>query len=192
VAQARAAEPSFEIHQVDVRNREDLKRFAEVIASQAGQVDVLVNNAGRYLPGRIQDEAEGTYEEMIAVNLSSVYHFTRLILPHMLPHAKGHIVNICSTASIKAYPNGGSYCIAKHGLLGLTRVLREELKPQGIRVTALMPGATLTDSWAGTDLPESRFVRSEDIAELAWTAHALSPGAVLEELVVRPQLGDLG
>jgi NAD(P)-dependent dehydrogenase (short-subunit alcohol dehydrogenase family) len=92
---------------------------------------------------------------------------------------------------VTPYVNGGSYGIAKHALLGFNKTLREELKPHGIRVVALLPGATLTASWAGTDLPDERFMPPEDIAELAWTAWARSDRSVVEELRVRPMLGDL-
>jgi NADP-dependent 3-hydroxy acid dehydrogenase YdfG len=192
VAHVRATEPHLETYQVDVGKMDELCAFVDSISTHHKKIDVLVNNAGKYLPGTIQTEAEGTFDEMIRVNLSSVYHLTRLILPLMVPNRSGHIINICSTASVKAYPNGGSYCIAKHGLLGLTRVLREELKPEGIRVTALLPGPTLTDSWKDSTEPTERFITADDIAELAWCAHSLSPGAVIEELLIRPQLGDLG
>lgn len=98
---------------------------------------------------------------------------------------------MCSTASIVPYVNGGSYCISKFALLGMSRVLREEMKPFGVKVTAVLPGATLTASWDGTDLPKERFMQPEDVAEAIWTAYSLSPNSVLEELLIRPQLGDI-
>ena len=136
-------------------------------------------------------EADGTFEAMIAVNVASAYHLTRALLPAMLARGSGTIINICSTASITPYVNGGSYCIAKHALHGFSKTLREELKPHGIRVVSLLPGATLTASWAGTDLPPERFMPAEDVAEVAWTAWALSGRSVIEEVLMRPMLGDL-
>jgi short-subunit dehydrogenase len=109
----------------------------------------------------------------------------------MLDQKKGHIFMICSTASIMAYPNGGSYCVSKFALYGMTKVFREELKPHGIKVTAVLPGATLTDSWSETDLPKERFMQAQDVAESIWSAYHLSPSAVIEELLMRPQLGDI-
>ena len=90
-----------------------------------------------------------------------------------------------------AYPNGGSYSISKFALLGFSKVLREELKPKGIRVTSIMPGATWSASWDGVDLPEDRLAKATDIAEVTWSAYVLSPSAVMEDVIVRPQLGDL-
>ena len=98
---------------------------------------------------------------------------------------------MCSVASILAYPNGGSYSISKFALLGFSKVLREELKTQGIKVTAILPGATWSDSWQGVDFPEDRLMQASDIALAVWSAYNLSRAAVVEELLIRPQLGDL-
>lgn len=128
---------------------------------------------------------------MIHTNLYSAYDVTRGLVGGMIANGSGHIFNICSIASIKAYPTGGSYAISKHALYGFSRCLREELKDKGIRVTAVMPGATLTDSWAGAELPEDRFMKSEDVAELVYAAYSVSALSVVEDLVIRPQLGDI-
>ena len=98
---------------------------------------------------------------------------------------------MCSIASLNAYPNGGSYTISKFALLGFSKVLREELKDKGIRVTSVMPGATWSHSWDGADFPEDRLMKSEDIALVVSNAIDLSPNAVVEEIIIRPQLGDL-
>jgi short-subunit dehydrogenase len=103
----------------------------------------------------------------------------------------GHIFNMCSIASFMAYPNGGSYAISKFALLGFSKCLREELKTFGIRVTAVMPGATKTASWEGVEIPEDRFIKVEDVADSVFAAYALSDRSVIEELIIRPQLGDL-
>ena len=175
----------------DMRIKSEVLAFAQQITSQWGAVDVLVNNAGVFVPGAISEEPEGNLERMIETNLYSAYHFTRAMLPSMLEKRSGHIFNMCSIASVIAYPNGGSYSISKFALLGFSKVLREELKQQGIRVTAILPGATWSDSWAGVDLPASRLMAASDIALAVWGAWQMSPAAVVEELIVRPQLGDL-
>lgn len=177
----------------DLSKAVDCKQFVQFVLDLKTSIAVLVNNAGAFLPGRLQDEpADGDQlRKMLAVNLLSAYDVTLGLLPSLISQGQGHIFNICSTASITAYPNGGSYGVAKHALYGFTRNLREELKEQGIRVTAVLPGATLTASWEGTDLPTERFVRSEDVSEAIFSAYQLSPQAVVEELLIRPQLGDL-
>ena len=150
-----------------------------------------MNNAGVFLPGALGEEAEGGLEQMINTNLYSAYHLTRAILPAMLPQKKGHIFNMCSIASKIAYPNGGSYSISKFALLGFSKVLREELKEEGIKVTAILPGATWSNSWAGVELPESRLMQANDIAIAVVAALKMSPSAVVEDIVIRPQLGYL-
>ena len=109
----------------------------------------------------------------------------------MVAQKSGHIFNMCSIASFTAYANGGSYAISKFALLGFSKCLRAELKDQGIRVTAVMPGATFTDSWKETTLPEERFMPSEDVANMVFASYSLSPRSVVEDIVIRPQLGDI-
>jgi short-subunit dehydrogenase len=109
----------------------------------------------------------------------------------MIKAKKGHIFNICSIASLQAYPQGGSYSISKYALLGFSTNLRLELKDKGIKVTAVCPGATYTNSWKGSGVPEDRIMEADDIAKMIYAATQLSPQAVVEDIVLRPQLGDL-
>jgi short-subunit dehydrogenase len=183
--------PNLFVSQVDLRKREEIEIWANRIKTGINHVSVLVNNAGRFLPGSIGEEEENTFEELMAINLGSAYHTTRAFLPGFKSNLSGHIFNICSTASITAYVNGGSYCISKFGLLGFSKVLREELKPFNVKVTSILPGATFTDSWSLSGIPESRFMKPEDIAELIWAAYSLSENCVVEEILLRPILGDI-
>ncbi|MGF1637454.1 MAG: SDR family oxidoreductase [Cyclobacteriaceae bacterium] len=175
----------------DVSKLAEVKRLISEIKKLGRPVDVLVNNAGLFVPGAVSTEPEGNLEMMIETNVYSAYHLTRGLLPDMTAKKSGHIFNICSTASIIPYINGGSYCISKFALLGMSKVLREEMKTLGIRVTAVLPGATLTASWAGVDLPEERFIRAEDVAAAVLNAWEMSDRTVIEELLIRPQLGDI-
>lgn len=175
----------------DLSSRAGVDSLVGYVQSLSRPVDVLVNNTGVFQPGQIHNEAEGVFEELMNTNVGSAYHLTRGLVRDMMIQRKGHIFMMCSTASITAYTNGGSYCISKFALLGMSRVLREELKPHDVKVTALLPGATLTASWTGTDLPEDRFMKPEDVADSVWMAYSLSKSAVVEEILIRPQLGDL-
>ena len=175
----------------DMSDRDQVYGFAKKINAQWRSVKILVNNAGVFIPGQVISEAEGTLEKLINTNLYSAYHMSRAIVPAMLAEGGGHIFNMCSVASLRAYPDGGSYSISKFAMLGLSKALREELKASQIKVTSLMPGATLTDSWAGVDLPQSRFMRSEDIAQLILDVYNLSDRSVIEEIVLRPMAGDI-
>ncbi|NJN42480.1 MAG: SDR family oxidoreductase [Flammeovirgaceae bacterium] len=175
----------------DMSKRNDIKVFSDAVIKLNRPVDVLVNNAGYFAQGQICTEPEGTLENTMEANVYSAYYMTRELVSLMKKNKKGHIFNMCSVASIKAYPSGASYGISKFALLGFSKVLREELKKYGIRVTAVMPGATRTASWEKSDLPEDRFMKSEDIADLVYASHALSDKSVVEEIVIRPQLGDI-
>ena len=175
----------------DLSDKKQVSNFAQWILNQETKIDVLINNAGYFLPGQIQNEEDGVLESQIEANLYSAYHLTKAILPSMQKSNSGHIFTICSTASITAYTAGGSYCISKFALLGFTKVLREELKTQEIKVTAVLPGATLTPAWDGVNLPDSRFIPAEDIANTIFSAYMMSASTVIEEILIRPQLGDI-
>jgi short-subunit dehydrogenase len=177
--------------EADVSEQSGCQLFCDFVKENAPSLDVLVNNAGLFLPGQIQNEPEGTLEHLMKTNLYSAYHVTRGLLPLFVQQQKGHIFSICSTASIMPYLNGGSYCISKHALLGFNKVLREEMKAHGVKVTSVLPGATLTDSWEGVDVPAERFMKPEDVAQAIWACWKLSPQTVIEELLIRPQLGDI-
>ena len=175
----------------DLSKKLEVNDFVKFIISNKNHIDVLVNNTGVFLPGMISNEPDGALEMMINTNLYSAYNLTRGLLPQMMQDKDGHIFNICSVASIMPYANGGSYSISKYAMLGMTKVLREEMKTHGIRVTAVLPGATFTASWEGVDLPESRFIKSEDVADAVFGAYSLSKNSVVEEILIRPQEGDI-
>ncbi len=174
----------------DMSNKADVIEFANWCL-QHGTPDIVVNNAGEFTPGSIHDEADGVLEQTIATNLYSAYHLTRALLPSMISKAQGHIFNICSIASLNAYANGGSYSISKFALLGFSKNLREELKPKGIKVTAVCPGATLSASWDGFDIDPTRIMEVKDVAKMVFAASQLSAMAVVEDIIMRPLLGDL-
>lgn len=174
----------------DLSVKKQALKFADFARSASHALKVLVNNAGAFVPGSITDEEDGDFEKMIDSNLSSAYHITRSLIS-AVKNANGHIFNMCSTASIMPYVNGASYCISKYALLGMTKVLREEMKPFDVKVTAILPGATYTSSWESSDLPEDRFMKADDVAHAIWGAYAMSPRSVVEEILIRPQLGDI-
>jgi len=185
--------PDIEIiaYACDVSDKKQLKSFADEIRSQWDAVEVLVNNAGIFLPGFVHREKTGTLEKMMKTNLYSAYYLTQYLVRLMIREKHGHIFNMCSTASIQAYPNGGSYGISKFALLGFSKNLRVEMIPYNIKVTAVIAGATLTSSWEGSEHPEERFMKAEDVALAVWNVYTLSPLTVVEELLLRPMKGDI-
>lgn len=185
--------PESKLHylKADLSEKSQTIEFAKFVKELDSPVEVLVNNAGIFIPGQIHTEEEGVLEMMMNTNLFSIYHLTRQLIGDMKKRQSGHIFNLCSTASIMPYINGGSYCISKFALLGMTKVLREEMKEHNVRVTSIMPGATFTASWEGSDLPPERFMPAEDVAAAIFSAHTMSERSVVEEILIRPQLGDI-
>ena len=175
----------------DLSKKEEAIAFGRWIIDNGYPIDILVNNAGQFVPGSIYNEEDGILEQMMGVNLFSAYHLTRTLVPELIRKKSGHIFNICSIASLKAYANGGSYSISKYALYGFSKNLREELKPFNIKVTSVFPGAVFTDSWGDFDNSGHRIMEATDIAAMIYAASQLSPGACVEDIVVRPQLGDL-
>lgn len=182
---------SIKARAFDLSDAAATKACGDWIFSNASAPAVLINNAGTFLPGDIYKQEEGVLESQLATNLYSAYHLTRALLPAMTAQKSGHIFNICSIASLRAYPNGGAYSISKFALYGFSQNLREEMKPHGIKVTAVLPGAVMTDSWAGFDNSQGRIMEAADIANMVYAATQLSPQACVEDIIIRPQLGDL-
>jgi NAD(P)-dependent dehydrogenase (short-subunit alcohol dehydrogenase family) len=175
----------------DVTSEAAVTEAAEAAHDSAGPVDVLVNNAGSFTPGGFFETTSEQFLQQLHVNLTSAFYVSQSVVPAMLEAGRGHVFFVASVAAIRAYAGGVAYCAAKHGMLGLARVLREETKESGVRVTTLLPGATLTPSWDGTDLPQERFMPAEDIAQALLDAYRLSPRTVMEEVILRPQQGDI-
>lgn len=175
----------------DLGDADDTKAFGEQLLNALDHVDVLINNAGVYQPGSIHNEPDGQLEKMMAVNLFSAYHLTRILVPRMIERKAGHIFNMSSIAALKAYQNGGSYSISKFALTGFSKNLREELLQHGIKVTTVYPGATMTSSWDGSGIDPNRIMEASDIAKMIVAASKLSPQACVEDMVIRAILGDL-
>jgi len=176
-------------HAGDMSKEADCVAFVEFAKSNFGHIDIVVNNAGVFLPtALINPDNNAAFRQMMDTNLYSTHYITQTALKYMPQQPTSHIFNICSIASIMPY---SGYSVSKFAMLGYSKVLREELKARNIRVTALLPGATLTDSWAGTDLPKERFMTAEDVAAALWACYDLSAHTVVEELLLRPLLGDI-
>jgi short-subunit dehydrogenase len=176
---------------VDISKKQEVQDLGKWIMDIVPTIDILINNAGSFVPGSVHNEPDGALEEMMDTNLYSAYHLTRILLPRMMEKGSGHIFNMCSIASLNAYSNGGAYSISKFALLGFSKNLREEMKTHGIKVTSVIPGAAYTDSWIGSGIDPHRIMEAQDIAKMIYAASLLSPQACVEDIVLRPQLGDL-
>jgi NAD(P)-dependent dehydrogenase (short-subunit alcohol dehydrogenase family) len=165
--------------------------MAAAVRAAWGVPDVLVNNAGLFRYAPLEELTLDGFREQLDVNLTGTFSVTKAFLPAMRERGAGHLFFMGSVASLQAYPGNAGYCAAKHGVRGLARVVREETKDEGLRVTTVIPGATYTPTWDGVDLPEERFMPPEDVARAVVDATHLSDRTVLEELVLRPQEGDV-
>lgn len=185
--------PDVNVHTytVDLSDKKQVLSFAKKVLKDFPTIDVLVNNAGLFFPGNLTEEPDGHLEQLMSVNLFSVYHLTRALLPRMRDEEQGHIFNISSVAGLQAYPNGGSYGITKYALMGFSDNLRYELKEEGIKVTSVCPGATISRSWEGAGISHDRIMNAQDIAEMVWASYNLSFKANVEQIVIRPTEGDL-
>ena len=192
-AEAHSKYPGCEchIHKVDFSTKANTIAYGQTMLTTWPEIDLLINNVGIFFSGSVHNEEDDVLEKTMSLNLFSPYHLTRTLLPTMMERKTGHVINLCSIASIMSYPNGGAYTISKFALLGFSKALREEMKPHGIKVTSVMPGATWSGSWEGANYPEERLMPAEDVAEVILSATRLSSASVVEEIIIRPQLGDL-
>ncbi len=172
--------------QTDCSNKEEVYNFCRFAEWELGNPDVLVNNAGVFLSGSLLDEADEQLEMQMKLNVHAAYYCSKFFGKIMITQQKGHVFNICSVASKLPAENAGSYSVTKAALLSLNHVLRQELSKYNIKVTAILPGSTLTASWKGTEIPSADFVQPEDIAETLFTILSLSSGANVEEIVIKP------
>jgi short-subunit dehydrogenase len=175
----------------DLTSEEEVASMAISVRDQWGTPDLLVNNAGRFVRDNILEMDYGAFQSVLDVNLSSAFLVTRAFVGEMLARESGTIFFMASVASLQAFPESGAYCAAKHGLLGLARAFRTCTKSSGVRVTTLMPGATQTPSWDAAELPEERLMAATDIARAVVDIYKLSDRTVVEEMVLRPTLGDV-
>lgn len=185
--------PSIKVYfkTCDVSDKEEVSAFADWVLSQTKNIGVLINNAGTFTQGHVYKEEDGVLEQLMETNLYSAYYLSRALIPSMIKNKRGHIFNICSIASLKAYKYGGSYSITKYAMAGLSANLRDELMEYNIKVTSVFPGAAYTASWDASGIDPNRIMKAADIAEMIYTSAHLSPQACVEEIVIRPQLGDL-
>lgn len=187
----RLGAPRVEVFECDCANAASVEAMAEAVLRRFRRVDVLINNAGKWLGRPLLETGVDQFDACIEANLRSAFLVSRFLVPQMVERGSGSVYNMGSIASFKGLPSAGAYCAAKFGVLGLTRVLREELKASGVRVCCVMPGATHSPSWDGSGVPEERMMPARDIAQAFLAMHRMSRSTVVEEIVLRPQLGDL-
>ena len=176
----------------DVRDANSVAQFFASVKRRFGHIDVLVNNAGIAHPSvEVQDLEVDTWRDVIETNLTGTFLCTRAALPLM--RRGGVIVNNISVAGKGMFPGGSAYNASKWGALGFSNTLREELRERGIRVMALLPGATYTEMWSRNwpDAPRERMIAPESVASAVLNAVLMPEDTTVEEITVTPTGGAL-
>lgn len=174
--------------QTDCSNRMEVLAFANKVRDKFGSIDVLINNVGSFKPTRLMEDKAGQLEKMMEINVYCAYYLSVFFAKGMIAQQSGYIFNICSIASKINQSHAAIYSISKASLLALSNSLRDELQQHQIRVCSILPGATQTDSWKGTNLPKENFVQPEDVSEMIITALKLSSSAMLDEIIITPKV----
>jgi NADP-dependent 3-hydroxy acid dehydrogenase YdfG len=190
-AAARGHGATAEAFACDVADEPAVQRMAGAVVQHLGPVDVLINNAGAFAPRRFAETSAAEFDAMIAANLRSAFLVSRALVPAMVARGSGDVFFMSSIAGLKAYPGGAAYCAAKFGVTGLAAVLREETRASGVRVCCVHPGATWSPSWERSGVDPARIMPAEDIARAFLDVYRLSRRTVVEEIVLRPQQGDV-
>lgn len=158
-------------------------------------VDILVNNAGMAYTGNLTDTPLADWQQVLTLNLTSVFQCIQAVLPSMRQQQQGTIINIASIAGYQAFPGWGAYNVSKAGLIALSKTLAAEERPHGIRVVTLCPGSVNTPLWdtetVQADFDRARMLTPETVAQSVVHAALLPQGAVIEELTVMPSAGAL-
>ncbi len=175
----------------DVADESSVAGLSAAVAKRFGAIDVLINNAGKFAGAPLTQMSVEDFDRLIAANLRSVFLVSRAFLPGMVKRGRGDVFNMSSIAGLIAYPGGTAYSAAKFGVTGLSKVMRAELRDKGVRVCCVYPGATWSPSWEGSGVPRERMMPAEDVAQAFFDVYRLSRRTVVEEIVLRPQKGDV-
>jgi NADP-dependent 3-hydroxy acid dehydrogenase YdfG len=176
----------------DIRNPADVQSLISAIKRKFRRLDILINNAGiGHTAASVEQLSVDEWTNVIATNLNGMFLVTHFALP--LLRRGGAIVNNLSIAAKRVFPNSSAYNASKHGALGFTNTLREELRSKEIRVIAVLPGATDTEIWATLwpDAPRGKMMSPASVAEAIVHALMQAPESTVEELVIMPASGTL-
>lgn len=180
---------------IDLADLPEVRSRIEAILQEWGPIDVLINSAGMGHTGALATTALEHWQQVIDLNLTSVFQCIQAVLPTMRSQQQGTIVNIVSVAAKSAFPQWGAYSVSKAGLLKLSQVLAAEERAHGIRVMAISPGAVNTPIWDSdtveADFDRSRMLTPDIVAQTILNAVLLPQNAVIEDLDLMPSAGAL-
>jgi len=179
------------IKAVDCSIKSEVLDFTDDALDALKNIDILINSVGVFKPSFILDEDDEALDFHLKTNLYAPYYFYKKLAPAMKERRFGHIFNICSVASLEAIANAGSYCVTKAALLSLNNIMRAELINHDVKVTAILPGSTLTNSWEGTEISKDEFIQPEDVANTISQILKMSKGANVEQVIIKPIHGQV-
>jgi NAD(P)-dependent dehydrogenase (short-subunit alcohol dehydrogenase family) len=190
---ARRELPNALAVRADVTRPAEVLRLFRVIRRRFGRLDILVNNAGVFTYKPFVRTTLADWRANLEANLTSVFLATQAALPLLKRSSRAHVVNILSISALRAFPKCSAYAASKFGALGLTRVLGQELRSEGIRVTAVLPGATDTRMVEEFDFPvhRERLLQPDDVAAVVVAALTAPARARVEEIHLTPSAGRL-
>ena len=183
---------NFEAHQLDITNYSEIDQFHKKVLSNY-QIDCLINNAGTTSFKKAIDDSISDIENILHVNLLGGIYTIKTVLPEMLERESGTIINILSVVTQKVFTSSSAYTASKSGLLGYTKVLREEVRDKNIRVINVLPGATVTEMWSDKVIQKygDSMMDAKSIANLVFRLYSEKSNMITEEIILRPLKGDL-
>lgn len=192
---AREAGVEAKAYAVDLGEVATVKEQIKAITENFGSIDILVNNAGMGYTNSLINTSLADWQQVINLNLTSIFQCIQGVLPQMRQRARGTIINVASIAASNAFPDWGAYSVSKAGIVALTKTLAVEERVNGIRAVIISPGAVNTPIW-DTDTVKAEFNREamltpEIVAQSILHAALLPPQAVIEEMTVMPSGGAL-
>ena len=170
----------------DVSRASDVATLVRKTEQALGTIEILVNNAGTGYFGPTHEAAEEMWDTVIDTNLKSVFLVSKAVAPGMIGLRGGHIINIASIAGKSAFSGGGIYCASKWGLLGLTQCMAEDLRPHGIRVSAICPGSVNTEFSPHAGKDPRKMLQPDDVAHAVEMIVTQEPQSFMSEIVLRP------
>ena len=175
----------------DLAIDDDIENLFREITDKFGRLDVLINNAGIGIFGKLADFPIEDFDRMITINVRAVYLCCQKALKLMIPQKNGHIINISSVVGIKGYPSQSAYTASKHGVMGLTKSLAEEAQEHGISVSVILPGGVDTEFAyrARPDLDRSILIPPEDISRTVIYILTLSDNSMVDQIYIRRRTG---
>jgi 3-oxoacyl-[acyl-carrier protein] reductase len=170
----------------DVTHPDQIAALVQRTEQSLGPIEILVNNAGIGYFAPVQDAQEAKWDPVLDTNLKSVFLAVKAVAPGMMQRRNGHIINIASLAGKNAFAGGSIYCASKWGLVGMTQCMAEDLRPFGIRVSAVCPGSVATDFSPHTGKDTSKMLQAEDVAHAVEVIVTQAPQSFISEILLRP------